>query len=131
MIDRGKGFVLTIVSIAMVACAFIVTPILGIFVTSFIVAGLLLDPGVQMTNVVIQQSVISLAPLARSRINALCIGATFIGGALGSWLGPWIYSHYGWGVTVMVAALIVFVAFVLNLSLERRQESGIEMSESA
>lgn len=31
----------------------------------------------------------------------------------------------------MVAALIVFVAFVLNLSLKRPQESGIEMSESA
>ncbi len=129
MIDRGKGFMLTVISIAMVACAFVVTPIFGLFVVSFIIAGLLLDPGVQMTNVVIQQSVISLAPQARSRINALCIGATFIGGALGSWLGPWIYSHYGWGITVMVAALIVFVAFVLNLSLRRQQESGVELRE--
>lgn len=118
MIDRGKGFALTVFSIAMVVCAFVVTPVFGMFVASFIVAGLLLDPGVQMTNVVIQQSVIGLAPQARSRINALCIAATFIGGAFGSWLGPWIYSHYGWPVTVMVAALIVLVAFALNLSLK-------------
>ncbi len=117
MIDRGLGYPLTIISIGMVVCAFIVTPMLGMFVASFVLAGLFLDPGVQITNVIIQQSVISLAPQARSRINALCIAFTFIGGAIGSWLGPWLYSHFQWEVTVSIASMIGVIAFILNLTL--------------
>lgn len=129
MIDRGLGYPLTLFSIGMVLCAFLVTPFLGVFTATFVLAGLLLDPGIQITNVIIQQSVISLAPQARSRINALCIACTFIGGAIGSWLGPWLYSHYGWGVTVSVASVIVVAGFILNLTLKVPVKESVLVSE--
>lgn len=114
-VDRGHGFRLTIGSILMVAAAFLVTPAFGLHTASFILAVLLLDPGVHMTNVVIQQSVLSLIPEARSRLNALCISFTFTGGAIGSWLGPWLYNNFGWTVTALAGVAMAATAFILNL----------------
>lgn len=130
VIDRGRGFGLTVLSISMVACAFLITPILGAYVFTFIVAALLFDPGVHMTNVVIQQSVISLVPAARSRLNALCIACTFTGGATGSWLGPWLYSHYGWFTTVLIGATMVLAALTLHISLGESADKHITATEN-
>lgn len=117
MIDRGKGFHLTVVSITMLVIAFLITPLFGVYMMTFVIAVLFLDPGVHMTNVVTQQGVLALVPQARSRINALCIAFTFIGGATGSTLGPWLYSHFGWFVTALVGAMMVLCALIVNLSL--------------
>ncbi|PJC86652.1 MFS transporter [Vibrio sp. HA2012] len=131
VIDKGRGFGLTVLSISMVGCAFIVTPIWGAYVLTFVLAALLFDPGVHMTNVVIQQSVISLVPEARSRLNALCIACTFTGGATGSWLGPWLYSHYGWLTTVLAGASMVFIALILHLSLRFTVGKHITATETS
>lgn len=126
MIDKGKGFHLTVVSASMLVMAFLITPIAGIYLITFIFAVLLLDPGVHMTNVVIQQSVIALVPQARSRINALCIAFTFTGGATGSTLGPWMYSHFGWTITALVGAAMTLVALALNISLKSSEKRTLE-----
>lgn len=131
IIDGGRGFGLTMISITMVGCAIIVTPLFGAFAATFILAALLLDPGIHMTNVVIQQSVLSLVPEARSRLNALCIACTFTGGALGSWLGPWLYSHYGWNTTMLAGAVMVLIAFGLNLSLRMVTGRQAAMAENS
>ena len=130
VIDRGCGFGLTVLGISMVGCAFIVTPIFGACVLTFVLAALLFDPGVHITNVVIQQPVISLVPEARSRLNALCIACIFSGGATGSWLGPWLYSHYGWSTTVLVGAVMVLVALTLHLSLRFTAGKQITATEA-
>ncbi|MDW6004790.1 MFS transporter [Vibrio mangrovi] len=130
MIDRGKGFLLTLISISMVFCAFIATPVLGMYLFAFMLAALLLEPGVHMTNVVIQQAVIAFVPEARSRLNALCIAFTFTGGAVGSWLGPWLYSHYGWKLTVAIAGVTVLAALTLNVSLRVMPAKQISMPEN-
>ena len=115
LIDQGKERLLTAYGLFSVASAFLATPIFGIYALVFLIAILLLDPGVVITNVVSQQSVLSMVPEARSRLNALYVAGTFMGGAVGSYIGPWIYSHYGWSVLCALGALLVGLAFVVDL----------------
>lgn len=118
LVDRGFGFGLTLATACMIAAAFLVTPVFGICAGLFLIAVLLLDPGVNMTNVIVQQSVLSLIPEARSRLNALCVSFAFAGGSIGSSLGPWLYSHYGWSTTAYCGASLAAVVFLLSLYLK-------------
>lgn len=120
MIDRGMGFRTTVVGIGLITATFLTTPLFGLTVLPMVVAVLMLDPGVYMTNVVVQQDVLELVPEARSRLNALSVACTFIGGALGSSLGPWLYSHFGWNSMSLTGLAMAAAAMSVNLGLVRR-----------
>lgn len=61
---------------------------------------LLLDCAVSANLVLSQRAIYALGSEVRSRLNGLFVAAFFIGGALGSGLGGWIYARAGWtGVT--------------------------------
>lgn len=123
LIDQGKERLLTAYGLLSVASAFLVTPVFGVYAVFFLLAIFLLDPGVVITNVVSQQSVLSMFPEARSRLNALYIAGTFMGGAVGSYIGPWIYSHYGWLALCAVGVFLICLAFTVDFrsrSIEAR-----------
>jgi predicted MFS family arabinose efflux permease len=63
---------------------------------ALVIAGLLLDLGVQTSQVLGQREIYSLAAEARSRLNGLYVALFFIGGALGSGLGGAVYAWAGW-----------------------------------
>ena len=63
---------------------------------ALVAAGLLLDLGVQTSQVLGQREIYSLAAEARSRLNGLYVALFFIGGALGSGLGGAVYAWAGW-----------------------------------
>lgn len=96
MADRGWGFQTALIGMVSVVAAFLLTPIFGFCILIFIPAVLLLDCGTHTSSLVTQQAVINLEAEARSRLNALYMSGMFTGGAAGSALGPWLYSHYGW-----------------------------------
>jgi len=63
------------------------------------------DFGVQATLVAHQTIVFSIAPKARSRVNALLFTCMFLGMAAGSTLGGIALAHWGWmGVTAFATA---------------------------
>ncbi len=65
-----------------------------------------LDIGVQGLQVTNQSLIYRLAPHARSRINSAYMVCYFVGGALGSFAGSFIYEHDKWaGVSVLGAAV--------------------------
>jgi predicted MFS family arabinose efflux permease len=81
-----------------------------------LIAGIaLIDVGVQSGHVANQSRIYSLAPAARSRINTFYMVAFFIGGALGSYLGPLGFNRGGWTgfcaipLTALIFALVYFV----------------------
>lgn len=120
MVDRGLGFHTTVVGITLIALAFLATPVFGLLAMPMVVAVLLLDPGVHSTNVVTQQGVLGLVPEARSRLNAICVACTFTGGAIGSSLGPWLYSHFGWTSVSLTGLVLTATAMLINFGLVRR-----------
>ena len=78
-----------------------------------LIAGIaLIDVGVQSGHVANQSRIYGLAPEARSRINTFYMVAFFVGGALGSYLGPLGFNSGGWTgfCAIPIGALIFALA---------------------
>jgi len=119
--DRGHIRSGSSVSMAIAAVAFPLSLVggdgsnlaLGLLVASAI----LLDFGVSGNLVLGQRVIFGLRPELRSRLNGLFIAAFFVGGAIGSALGGWVYVHAGWtgtvwcGFAMPVAALIALLSW--------------------
>lgn len=71
-----------------------------------VVASIVLDMAVAANLVLGQRAIFSLSANVRSRLNGLYFALFFAGGALGSGLGTWVFTHYGW-----TAALLMGMAF--------------------
>jgi predicted MFS family arabinose efflux permease len=74
------------------------------------------DLGVQATLVAHQTLVYSLAPEARSRLNALMFTVVFIGMATGAALGSLALAHWGWTGVVALATLAAALALMIRLA---------------
>lgn len=120
LVDRGYSMKLTFISITMIALGYLSTPIFGLYVGVFMMMIALSDPGVNMLNIVIQQAVLAKLPESMGRANALCIAFTFAGGAIGSAVGPWLYSHYGWWAAVTTGIILMGIAYSLTMLLLKK-----------
>ena len=74
------------------------------------------DLGVQATLVAHQTLVYSLAPEARSRLNALMFTVVFIGMAAGAALGSLALAHFGWSGVVALSTLAAALALMIRLA---------------
>ena len=74
------------------------------------------DLGVQATLVAHQTLVYSLAPEARSRLNALMFTVVFIGMATGAALGSLALAHFGWTGVVALSTLAAALALLIRLA---------------
>ncbi|NIF24329.1 MFS transporter [Candidatus Pantoea multigeneris] len=73
------------------------------------------DLGVQTSLVAHQSLVYSLAPEARSRLNALLFTVVFIGMAAGAALGSAALAHFGWTGVVTLATAAGAASLVVRL----------------
>lgn len=120
MADKGHAHVGSLAAMAMVALSFAFTwpATEGSMLTLGLLglAAIVLDMGVSANLVLSQREIYALAPHARGRLNSLFMATFFLGGALGSACGVYVYAQGGWhGVVVMgcglgLAALAVFLA---------------------
>ena len=95
---------------------------------AFIGATLLLDVGVQATQVNNLAQVYSLDESAHSRINTVYMTCIFIGGAFGTWAGVQCWSAGGWPLVsaqlLLWSVLALLVALVGYRSYLRRAKKG-------
>src|SRR5450830_208163 len=61
-----------------------------------VAASIILDMGVAASLVLGQRAIFGLGADVRSRLNGLYLAMFFLGGAVGSALGGWVYATYGW-----------------------------------
>ncbi|HEK9103818.1 TPA: MFS transporter, partial [Bacillus pseudomycoides] len=109
----ATGIALAVVIISLLLPLFIQssTPF-GIAV--LVIAAILLDMGVSANLVLSQRLIFSLQPEVRSRLNGLFMAIFFLGGAVGSSVGGWVYSSGGWsaalwmGIAFPIIALLYF-----------------------
>ncbi|OMD03556.1 MFS transporter [Paenibacillus sp. FSL R5-0636] len=89
----------------------------GFTIWSLIAGVIILDLGVQGSQISNQTRIYALEPAARSRINTVFMVSTFTGGAIGSTLGSFAWQHWGWsgvclmGGTLVVAALCIWIVY--------------------
>ena len=80
-----------------------------------LVAGvILLDLGVQAGHVANQTRIYALVPEARSRLNTVYMVTYFLGGALGSALGAYGWSRWGWSGVCMAGTMQLLVALAVR-----------------
>ncbi|MCD2348440.1 MFS transporter [Clostridium guangxiense] len=109
---RGSRFTIGI-CIIVVILAYLSFFLFGFKIWGLILGIILLDLGVQSCNVSNQARVHSLNEKTRNRLNTIYMVSFFLGGALGSFLGSYSYSHFGWygvcifGIVTQVIAIIL------------------------
>jgi predicted MFS family arabinose efflux permease len=110
---RGPGFTGT-VAILSSMIAFV---IMGWWVTipGLILGVLLMDLGVQSTQVSQQATVMALVPSARSRLNTLYMVGRFMGGAAGSAICAFSWSKYRWTGVSLVNVTFLVLAMIVHL----------------
>jgi predicted MFS family arabinose efflux permease len=117
--DKGHGDALTIAAIVMVAIGFVLVWFSGHSLMLWVLAGIILDAGVQMNMLVGQRTIYALGAEIRSRVNALYIALFFLGGAVGSAFSGWAVSHGGHASVAMIGLCfpaITLILFVGELS---------------
>lgn len=84
-----------------------------------VAASIVLDSAVSASLVTGQRAIYALSADVRSRLNGLYMAIFFLGGALGSSVGGWMYAHHGWQ-GVLMTGLMFPAAGLLVFSTERR-----------
>jgi predicted MFS family arabinose efflux permease len=120
--DKGHGDALTIAAIVMVAIGFVLVWFSGHSLALWVLAGIILDAGVQMNMLVGQRTIYSLGADIRSRVNAIYIALFFLGGAIGSALSGWAVSFGGHVSVAMIGLCFPAITLILFLGeLSRRK----------
>ncbi|WP_270565249.1 MFS transporter [Clostridium beijerinckii] len=109
---RGSRFAIGI-CIVVVIVSYLLFFLFGFKILGLVLGVILLDLGVQSCNVSNQARVHSLNEETRNRLNTIYMVSFFLGGAFGSFLGSYSYSHFGWygvctfGIITQILALII------------------------
>lgn len=114
--DRGWSKAVTATSMALVVVAFPLAYLGGTYgsLPTLLAAALLLDIGVTGNLIVGQRAINQLGNEHRSRLNGLYVAAFYFGGAMGSAVAAFAFSHEGWGgvsaigLAVAIAAILYF-----------------------
>jgi predicted MFS family arabinose efflux permease len=104
--DRGHGSVTTMATLILMLASWLLLDLGAHSVIVLIVGIMVLDLGVQGTQIGNQSAIYRLHPDARSRITTAYMSAYFLGGVLCSSVTGALYASAGWG------AVCAFGAFV-------------------
>ncbi len=121
--DRGFGQIATALALVSCSVSFLISQLFEpgswLSLLALVISAILLDAGVSANLVLGQRAIFALDAEQRSRLNALYIATIFIGGATGSAVGAWAFSHGGWSVTAwygFVSPLCAFLFFLTERS---------------
>lgn len=113
---KGSRYVIGI-CIIIVSLSYILFLALGFKMIGLIIGVILLDLGVQSSNISNQARVHSMNEEKRNRINTVYMVSFFLGGSLGSFLGSSAYSNFGWfGVCIFGIITQIIALFIHRLT---------------
>jgi predicted MFS family arabinose efflux permease len=120
--DKGNPQKSQLFSVSLILAGVILIQIYPFSVVAFVISVLLLDVGVQATQVTNVSTIYSLDETAHSRINTAYMTTYFIGGALGSLAGIQCWNNGGWPVVSWQLLLWCLLAMgVVLLGVKRLQ----------
>jgi predicted MFS family arabinose efflux permease len=96
--DKGDPSKSQLFSVSLILAGVVLIQIFPVSVVAFVISVLLLDVGVQATQVTNVATIYTLDETAHSRINTAYMTTYFIGGALGSFAGIQCWNAGGWPV---------------------------------
>jgi predicted MFS family arabinose efflux permease len=102
------------ISMAIVILSYLCFFAFGFTLWGLITGVILLDLGIQSCQISNHARIQALGDEARNRINTVYMVSYFIGGAMGSFLGSYGYTHFGWYGVCTVGLLTQLVAVVVH-----------------
>ncbi len=113
MVDGGNAAKSQLYTTGMLLFSVILLNILPHSVWAIIVAVLLLDVGVQATQLINIATIYTLDEKANSRINTIYMTSYFIGGAVGTFVGVQCWKFGGWNLVTWQLILWSVLAFAV------------------
>ena len=120
MADRGHSLRGTLIAISLVLGAMVIAFLGTHSLAALVIAGILVDLGVQANLVIGQREIFQLDASIRNRLNAVYMTTFFLGGALGSSLTSPVLEHFGWHGVALMGCLFPALALAYFLTGERR-----------
>jgi predicted MFS family arabinose efflux permease len=132
---KGPAFTVTL-GILISIGSYVVFDLAGNSLWGLAAGVILLDLGVQGGHVANQTRIYALVPEARSRLNTVYMVTFFLGGALGSALGAYGWTHWRWNGVCAAGAVQLMAALAVRarMHLQGDPESTVRtatVSESA
>jgi predicted MFS family arabinose efflux permease len=129
---KGPAFTLALAILTAIG-SYVVFDVAGYRIWGLVAGVILLDLGVQAGHVANQTRIYALIPEARSRLNTVYMSTYFLGGALGSALGAYGWSRWGWNGVCAAGALQLMVALGVRGWMHARRESveRVEVRETS
>lgn len=113
--QKGARFTVGL-NIGIVLISYLCFLVFGFHIWGLILGVILLDMGVQCSNVANQTRIQKLSDEARNRITSIYMVSLFVGGALGSYLGALLYTHYGWYGFCVLGIISQLLAVLVHIS---------------
>jgi predicted MFS family arabinose efflux permease len=118
---KGPAFTVTL-GILISLGSYVVFDFAGYSLWGLAAGVILLDLGVQGGHVANQTRIYALVPEARSRLNTVYMVTFFLGGALGSALGAYGWTHWGWSGVCAAGAVQLMAALAVRARMHFQAE---------
>ncbi|HEY2494033.1 MAG TPA: MFS transporter [Paenibacillus sp.] len=128
--DKGWSKWLTGLAMIVAALSFLLIHLFQSYSTLALillfVSAFTLDMAVSGNLVVSQRAIYSMGSEARGRLNGLFMSIFFLGGAIGSSLGAWSYTHGGWKLTSLIGTILPLLALVYFFTEKRTTKTDTD-----
>lgn len=115
MADRRSPETTISWAIVIVILSYLCFLLLGKHIFGLVIGVILLDLGIQSCHISNQARIFALSDTASNRINTFYMVSYFCGGAFGSWLGAFCYTHWGWHGVGVSGLVLLLIALGFNL----------------
>ncbi len=122
VIDKKGASFANKMCMLVVLISFLIAVPAGHWLPALILAAFLLTVGTQANQVACQANIFNLSASARSRLNGLYMVCTFLGGALGSYLGVWAWSRWHWMGVCICGMVMISVGLSTALGNKKWRE---------
>lgn len=122
---RGPAFTVTLAILVSIG-SYVVFDTAGYGFWGLVAGVILLDLGVQAGHVANQTRIYALVPEARSRLNTIYMVTYFLGGALGSALGAYGWTHWRWNGVCAAGSVQLLLALGVRGSMHFRGTPAIK-----
>ena len=109
-----------------IVCVFLSFLVMYLFQHSLVVlvlGALFFDLGVQVCLISHQTIIYGMHPDSKARANALFVAGLFLFFSLGSFLGSFIFSHYGWPGVLYLSLVCCIAGFFSHLFLASKYKA--------
>lgn len=124
MVDKGHGRRGTLMGLVALALGWAAFYLGGHSVIWFCVGMVLTDVGIQLVHIISMNTVYTLDPSARNRLNSVYMTVYFVGAAVGSGVGVWAWSLGAWLAVCIAGSVMTALCVVIwlrDIALEKRE----------